>query len=110
MKAIILARNSKNFNTKKGTPSFKVVYSPKLDYAKGKTKNYIKKNFIVSVLDEDIYETLFLYSNIDKKSILDSKEVFLTKLNTLIFLTTKKLIFQALKIHYLSMKKQKCIG
>ena len=27
---------------KKGTPIFKVVYSPKLDYAKGKTKNYIK--------------------------------------------------------------------
>ena len=34
---------------KKGTPSFKVVYNPKLDYAKGKTKNYIKENFIVSV-------------------------------------------------------------
>ena len=65
---------------KKGTPSFKVAYTPKLDYAKGKTKNYIKKNFIVSVLDEEIYETLFLYSNIDKKSIIDSKEIYLNEI------------------------------
>ena len=60
---------------KKGTPSLKIFFDPKLNYAIGKTKKYIKENFIVSVLDDSSYETLFLYTNFDKKSIIESKEI-----------------------------------
>ena len=65
---------------KKGIPLVRIIYDPKLDYAKGITKNYLKKNFIVSVLDEDIFETLFLYSNIDNKSIIKSEEISLDEI------------------------------
>ena len=92
---------------KKGTPSFKVVYNPKLDYAKGKTKNYIKKNFIVSVLDEDIYETLFLYSNIDKKSILDSKEVYLNEIKYINLSYNEKIDLPSIENSLLEYEKTK---
>ena len=92
---------------KKGTPSFKVVYNPKLDYAKGKTKNYIKENFIVSVLDEDIYETLFLYSNIDKKSILDSKEVYLNEIKYINLSYNEKIDLPSIENSLLEYEKTK---
>ena len=92
---------------KKGTPIFKVVYSPKLDYAKGKTKNYIKKNFIVSVLDEDIYETLFLYSNIDKKSIIDSKEIYLNEIKYINLSYNEKIDLPSIENSLLEYEKTK---
>ncbi|MGB0375943.1 MAG: glycoside hydrolase family 15 protein [Flavobacteriaceae bacterium] len=54
----------------KGTPSFKVIYDPKLEYALGITKNYVKKNFIVSVVDDQNYDTIFLYTDFDKNALL----------------------------------------
>ena len=92
---------------KKGTPIFKVVYSPKLDYAKGKTKNYIKKNFIVSVLDEDIYETLFLYSNIDKKSIIDNKEIYLNEIKYINVSYNEKIDLPSIENSLLEYEKTK---
>ena len=48
-----------------GQPKIRIVYDPKLDYARGETNSYLKKNFIVSVIDKKHYETIYLYSNID---------------------------------------------
>ncbi len=92
---------------KKGTPNFKVVYSPRLDYAKGKTKNYIKKNFIVSVLDDDTYETLFLYSNIDKKSIIDSKEIPLNEIKYINLSYNEKIDLPTIENSLLEYEKTK---
>ena len=62
-----------------GLPKIKVLYNPTLEYANGKTKTYEKEDFIVSVFDEASYETLFLYTNIEKKKILENKEFELSK-------------------------------
>ena len=63
----------------KGLPQIKVLYNPTLEYANGKTKTYEKEDFIVSVFDEASYETLFLYTDIEKKKILENKEFELSK-------------------------------
>ena len=63
----------------KGLPKIKVLYNPTLEYANGKTETYEKEDFIVSVFDEASYETLFLYTNIEKKKILENKEFELSK-------------------------------
>ena len=63
----------------KGSPKIKVLYNPTLEYANGKTKTYEKEDFIVSVFDEASYETLFLYTDIEKKKILENKEFELSK-------------------------------
>ena len=62
-----------------GLPKIKVLYNPTLEYANGKTKTYEKEDFIVSVFDEASYETLFLYTDIEKKKILENKEFELSK-------------------------------
>ncbi len=58
----------------RGLPKIKVLYNPTLEYANGKTKTYKKKDFIVSVFEEASYETLFLYTDIEKNKILENKE------------------------------------
>ncbi len=63
----------------KGCPKIKVNYDPKLEYSLGKTKKHIKKNFIVSIVEDKSYETLFLYTNVNKKDILEQNEITLDK-------------------------------
>ena len=63
----------------KGCPKIKVDYDPKLEYSLGKTKKHIKKNFIVSIVEDKSYETLFLYTNVNKKDILDYNEITIDK-------------------------------
>jgi GH15 family glucan-1,4-alpha-glucosidase len=61
----------------KGSPVFKALYDPRLEYAKGKTENYIKDDFIISVVDDENYDTLTLYTNLDKASVLNGDDIIL---------------------------------
>lgn len=60
-----------------GKPSFKVLYNPKLEYAQGKTETYIKDNFIVSLTHGEKFDTLFLYTNFDKQTVVNGEEITL---------------------------------
>ena len=62
-----------------GTPAFRVIYDPRLEYAIGETKNYVKDNFIVSIVDDKHYDTLFLYTDLEKDNILSGAEIQLIK-------------------------------
>ena len=62
-----------------GKPTFRVRYDPKLEYAEGVTKNYIKDRFIVSIVDDKKYDTLFLYTDLDKNAVLHGEELTLTQ-------------------------------
>ncbi|MDF0706122.1 glycoside hydrolase family 15 protein [Flagellimonas okinawensis] len=53
-----------------GKPKFAVKYDPKLEYAMGKTKHYVKEDFIASLTQKIKYDTLFLYTSFDKERIL----------------------------------------
>jgi GH15 family glucan-1,4-alpha-glucosidase len=68
---------SRILKLKKGSPKFKVLYDPRLAFASGNTKTYKKENFIVSIVDDQKYETLFLYSNLNKDAIINSSELVL---------------------------------
>ncbi|MFK7813162.1 MAG: glycoside hydrolase family 15 protein [Maribacter sp.] len=61
-----------------GKPKFKVNYEPKLEYAKGITKTYIKKNFIVSLTKEEKFDTFFLYTSFNKNAVVEGREIELT--------------------------------
>lgn len=62
-----------------GKPSFKIIYDPKLEYAKGDTTTYVKTDFIVSLSDEETYDTLFLYTDINKEAFVKGEPVILTE-------------------------------
>ncbi|WP_274475823.1 glycoside hydrolase family 15 protein [Mangrovimonas aestuarii] len=61
----------------KGKPTFKVEYNPKLEYANGKTISYVKPEFIVSLTNGDSFDTLFLYSNFEKDTIVNGDTISL---------------------------------
>jgi GH15 family glucan-1,4-alpha-glucosidase len=58
-----------------GRPKFKVRYDPKLEYAQGETKTYIKKNFVASLTREVKYDTVFLYTSFDKQAVVEGAEI-----------------------------------
>ena len=62
-----------------GKPKAKIVYQPKLEYAKGETQNYIKDEFIVSLTETESYDALFLYTDIKKEDVLNSSEIEITQ-------------------------------
>ena len=62
-----------------GNPEIKVNYDPKLEYAQGDTKTYVKNDFIISIVDDERYDTLSLYTDLDKKSILNRDTIKLDK-------------------------------
>ena len=67
------------FKLLKGEPRFKIVYDPRLEYSNGITNNYIKERFIVSVIDHENHDTLYLYTSFNKKKFLNGSELILNK-------------------------------
>ncbi|MDC6365092.1 MULTISPECIES: glycoside hydrolase family 15 protein [Flavobacteriaceae] len=60
-----------------GTPRFKVLYDPKLEYALGQTDHHVKPSFVVSLTHKVQYDTLFLYTSFNKNTVMDSGEIIL---------------------------------
>jgi len=58
-----------------GKPKFSIKYDPKLQYALGETKTYIKKNFVVSLTPDEKFETVFLYTSYNKNAVLEGREL-----------------------------------
>ena len=56
----------------RGNPKIKIIYDPRLDYSIGRTKSYVKSDFIVSISENENYETLYLYSNANLNSIINN--------------------------------------
>ncbi|ALM07399.1 glycoside hydrolase [Sediminicola sp. YIK13] len=95
-----------------GSPKFKVVYNPKLEYAQGETSTYIKPDFIASLTHTVKFDTVFLYTSFDKEKVVNGEEIelkesgyFLLGYNEKIFLPdTKKiyLLLQRTKVYWLN--------
>ncbi len=91
----------------KGKPKFRVLYDPKLSFSMGKTNSYVKENFIVSVLNEDRYETLYLYTDLDKNQVLNSKEITLTENHFMTISYNEKIIIPDIESTFLKLEKTK---
>ena len=61
-----------------GRPEFTVVYDPRLNYAKGRTVTEVNSDYIKSHSTEGKYESVYLYTDIDKNSILNREKITLT--------------------------------
>jgi GH15 family glucan-1,4-alpha-glucosidase len=95
-----------------GKPEISIEYNPKLEYAKGVTHTYAKDDFIVSLNEEDTYDTLFLYTDFDKNAVLmgtpiqfTSDHFFLVGYNEKLFVPDLKssvLEFERTKVYWLN--------
>jgi GH15 family glucan-1,4-alpha-glucosidase len=75
-----------------GKPSFRVRYTPKLEYAKGQTTTYIKHEFIVSINEDEAYDTLFLYTDFNYEAVVKGSEIVLDRDHFMWFSYNEKLV------------------
>ncbi|MGB0837369.1 MAG: glycoside hydrolase family 15 protein [Flavobacteriaceae bacterium] len=59
---------------KRGLPKLSITYDPNLEYGAGLTRTYIKEDFIVSVVNQPKFDTLYCYTNMDKDLVLSGEE------------------------------------
>ncbi|PKA99938.1 GH15 family glucan-1,4-alpha-glucosidase [Flavobacteriaceae bacterium MAR_2009_75] len=58
-----------------GRPKFVVDYNPKLEYALGETKTYVKHNFVASLTHAEKFDTVFLYTSFNKNAVVEGREI-----------------------------------
>ncbi len=88
-----------------GTPSFKVKYNPKLEYAIGETYHELNDGYIKSINNEDKYDTLYLYSNLDPEMILQGNTIQLTGNAYFLISYHEKILEQSLERCYLKLQR-----
>jgi alpha,alpha-trehalase len=90
-----------------GKPEFRIVYDPKLNYAKGETKTFINHKYIKSVSTEGKYESVYLYTDLDKKSVVEGKKITLVKSVFLLLTYNQKIRKQDVDRIYLKYERTK---
>ncbi len=88
-----------------GTPKFKIKYDPKLEYAMGTTNHEIKEEYIKSVTNEEKYDTLYLYSDLDLVSVLAGEEIVLQDHAFFLISYHEKILKQSLERCYLKLQR-----
>ena len=91
----------------KGKPSFKVLYDPKLEYAAGETKTYVKHNFIVSLTNTVKFETVFLYTSFNKNAVIEGRDIEVTKNGYFLLGYNEKILQPTIRKIYLDLERTK---
>jgi GH15 family glucan-1,4-alpha-glucosidase len=91
----------------KGKPRFKVLYDPKLEYALGETRSYVKKNFIVSLTDNLKFDTIFLYTSFNKNAVMEGRELEVTKNGYFLLGYNEKILQPTTRKIYLDLENTK---
>lgn len=84
------------FKKLSGSPSFRILYDPRLDYASGVTTSFVKANHIVSLTGTIKFDSLFLYSNFDLESIAAGNEITLQEDGYLLMAYNEKIFIPKL--------------
>ena len=92
---------------KSGKPEFKVVYDPKLNYARDETKTIIEEDYIKSFSLKGRYESIYLYSDLDKKSIVERNKIVLEKNAFFLLSYNQKIRHQDINRIYLKYERTK---
>lgn len=95
------------FKHKSGNPKFKIKYDPQLEYAKHKTETIIEEDYIKSYTADGIYDSLYLYTDLDKQTIIDEQEIKLKGEAYILVSYDQKLLTQSLHRQYLKLQKTK---
>lgn len=77
-----------------GAPTFSIHYQPQLEYAREATKNTLEDDYIKSVTLEGDYDSMYLYSEFDKTSLLKGEPLTLTADNFCLISYNQKLLKQ----------------
>lgn len=92
---------------KAGKPKFKIKYDPQLEYAQKETVTEEHEAYIKSYTSNGTYDSLYLYSNVEKSKVINCEEIELT--DNLFFLVSynQKLLEQTVERAYLKLQRTK---
>ena len=90
-----------------GKPTIKVVYDPKLEYASGETSTYVKDDFVVSLTNKASFDSLFLYTDLDKNAVVNNASITLTHDHFFLVGYNEKLFPPTLKSTFLEYERTK---
>ncbi|MDA3927779.1 MAG: glycoside hydrolase family 15 protein [Prolixibacteraceae bacterium] len=90
-----------------GKPSFKITYHPKLEYAKYSTQNIVEEEYIKSTTTEGGYDSLYLYSDFDKETLLSGQTLTLKEDNFCLISYNQKLLRQTTEHANLKLQRTK---
>jgi len=90
-----------------GKPKFKVRYNPKVEYARFNTKTIADEEYIKCYTTEGDYDSLYLYTDLNKEDILQENEITLTDNAFILISYDQKLLNQTLERQYLKLQKTK---
>ena len=90
-----------------GSPKFSVNYNPRLEYGKYETKTYIHEEYIKSHTVEGEYDSLYLYTDLNKEDIMEKHQIEITKDAYFVISYDQKLLSQDIDKQYLKLQKTK---
>lgn len=90
-----------------GAPKIKVKYDPKLEYAKGETNTFVKDDFIVSLTNKEVYDTLFLYTDLNKEEVINGQTLTLSSDHFFLVGYNEKLFVPSLDMAFLELERTK---
>ena len=75
-----------------GTPCFRIVYEPAMNYARDESVHYNRKSFLRTAARNNIDDNVYLYSSLDLGIILEKREIKLVRDEFLLLSYHQKLI------------------
>lgn len=90
-----------------GNPRVKIHYNPKLLYAGGNTKTFVKEDFVVSLNNDKSFDTVFLYTSFDKKAIVSGDWVRIKKNGFFLLSYNEKMFEPSTDLMYIEMERTK---
>lgn len=90
-----------------GFPKFRINYAPKLEYAKYNTITEADDEYIKSYTEEGEYDSLYLYTDLDKNAILEQETIALCNDAFVLISYDQKILQQTLHKQYLKLQKSK---
>ncbi len=90
-----------------GKPKFRVNYNPRLEYALGETKTFVKKNFVVSLTQTEKFDTIFLYTSFNKNAVVEGRELEVTKNGYFLLGYNEKILQPNSRKIYLDLERTK---
>ncbi len=95
------------FIYRSGNPSFSVNYKPALEYARHETRTKIEEDYIKSNTNSGEYDSLYLYTDLDKEDLLNNSVIDLTQDSFILLSYNQKLLKQTMELQYLQLHKTK---
>lgn len=91
-----------------GAPRFTLDYNPRLEYAREETITEVINDCCVkSYTEKGDYDSLYLYSDLSKKAILDKTEIKLLQDSFVMISYHQKVLEQTVELQYLKLNKTK---